>query len=137
VEQCIALIESDRNIGLIERPEYKRRWSWTPWEEQERDALRGWLLDRIEALFSGRIGPETAGVQAPEPKVTATVRLADGSMTIPSSWGSPLSIEGGWTSTCRPWSPSWSSRNPCPSCRSEARFERRQCYALSDSIRHK
>jgi hypothetical protein len=77
VEQRIALIESDRNIGFIERPEYKRRWSWTPWEEQERDALRGWLLERIEALFSGRIGPTTAGVQAPEPKVTATVRLAD------------------------------------------------------------
>lgn len=77
VAQRIALIESDRNIALIERPEYKRRWSWTPWEEQERDALRGWLLDRLETLFSGRIGSETAGVQAPEPKVTTTVRLAD------------------------------------------------------------
>jgi hypothetical protein len=35
------------------------------------------LLDRIEALLSGRIGPAMAGVQAPEPKVTTTVRLAD------------------------------------------------------------
>ena len=27
VEQRIALIETDANIGLIERPEFKRRWS--------------------------------------------------------------------------------------------------------------
>jgi len=53
VERRIALIESDRNIGLVERPEYKRRWSWTPWAEQEREALKDWLLDRIETHFSG------------------------------------------------------------------------------------
>lgn len=48
VERRIALIESDRNIGLIERPEYKRRWNSEPWAEQERRALRSWLLDRLE-----------------------------------------------------------------------------------------
>jgi hypothetical protein len=48
VEQRIALIESDRSIGLIERPEYKRRWNQEPWEEQEKRALQGWLLDRLE-----------------------------------------------------------------------------------------
>lgn len=48
VERRIALIESDSTIGLIERPEYKRRWSNAPWEEMERDALRTWLLDRLE-----------------------------------------------------------------------------------------
>ena len=36
VERRIALIESDPNIGLIERPEYKRRWNVEPWEDQER-----------------------------------------------------------------------------------------------------
>ena len=78
VERRIALIESDRNIGLIERPEYKRRWSWTPWEEQERDALRGWLLDRIEARFSGRSGTaQPSAGQAPEPRLTTSARLAD------------------------------------------------------------
>lgn len=49
VERRIALIESDPTIGLIERPEYKRRWSSQPWEDMERDALRSWLLDRLEA----------------------------------------------------------------------------------------
>lgn len=49
VERRIALIETHPTIGLIERPEYKRRWSTAPWEEMERDALRAWLLDRLEA----------------------------------------------------------------------------------------
>ena len=48
VERRIALIESDRYIGLIERPEYKRRWNQEPWQEQEQRALRSWLLDRLE-----------------------------------------------------------------------------------------
>lgn len=48
VEKRIALIESRRDIALIERPECKRRWSIDLWEDQERAALRGWLLDRCE-----------------------------------------------------------------------------------------
>jgi hypothetical protein len=48
VERRIALIESSRDIGLIERPEYKRRWAHDPWEVQQQKALRTWLLDRIE-----------------------------------------------------------------------------------------
>ena len=49
VEKRINLIENDQTIGLMERPEYKRRWSHEPWENMERDALRTWLLDRLEA----------------------------------------------------------------------------------------
>ena len=48
VMQRLALIESDRNIGLIESPEFKRRWNQDGWEAQEQDALRDWLLDRLE-----------------------------------------------------------------------------------------
>ncbi len=49
VERRIELIENDLTIGLIERADYKRRWSSDPWEEMERDALRNWLLDRLES----------------------------------------------------------------------------------------
>ncbi|WP_274610787.1 BREX-2 system adenine-specific DNA-methyltransferase PglX [Rhodocyclus purpureus] len=49
VERRIALIESERNIGLIERPEYKRRWNTPAWEELEQAALRDWLLARLES----------------------------------------------------------------------------------------
>ena len=48
VERRIELIEHDPYINLIERPEYKRRWNTESWEEQERRALRNWLLDRLE-----------------------------------------------------------------------------------------
>lgn len=49
VERRIAAIESDRNVALIERPEYKRRWNVEPWEKLEREALADWLLDRLES----------------------------------------------------------------------------------------
>lgn len=49
VERRIELIESDRFIGLLERPEYKRRWNWESWDSIQERVLRGWLLDRLEA----------------------------------------------------------------------------------------
>jgi hypothetical protein len=79
VEKRIALIESDRNIGLIERPEYKRRWSlfrgnnaWG-WMEQEAAALRDGLLDRFEAreLWFRHVD----GVE--QPRMRTTAELAD------------------------------------------------------------
>jgi hypothetical protein len=68
VERRIALIDSDPTIGLIERPEYKRRWSSDPWEEMERDALRAWLLDRLEAP---RFWPKE------DPRILSARALAD------------------------------------------------------------
>jgi hypothetical protein len=49
VERRIALIDSNRDIALIERPEYKRRWNLPSWQEMESAELKRWLLDRIEA----------------------------------------------------------------------------------------
>ena len=48
------IIETNRDIALIERPEYKRRWNLPTWEEMESAALKGWLLDRIESNESGK-----------------------------------------------------------------------------------
>ncbi|MFZ4700267.1 MAG: DUF7008 domain-containing protein, partial [Candidatus Methylumidiphilus sp.] len=67
VDARIALIESDKSIALIERPEYKRRWAQEPWEQQEKFALRSCLLDRLE---DARFWPETAAL-------TTTNKLAD------------------------------------------------------------
>lgn len=71
VERRIALIESDRNIGLLERPEFKRRWNMPAWGDLEQYALRNWLLDRLErpALW-----PASDGTP---PQLTNTSRLAD------------------------------------------------------------
>lgn len=48
VRRRIELIESNPWIGLLERPEYKRRWNQPCWEEMEQEALNQWLLDRLE-----------------------------------------------------------------------------------------
>ncbi|WP_235431934.1 BREX-2 system adenine-specific DNA-methyltransferase PglX [Nocardiopsis sp. RV163] len=48
VAKRIELIESDKNIGLIERPDHKRRWQSEPWEKKQKAALKSWLLDKCE-----------------------------------------------------------------------------------------
>ncbi len=66
VQRRIDTIEKNASVALIEQPEYKRRWNDKPWETQQERALRGWLLDRLEApsLWS-------------EPRLTTAAALAD------------------------------------------------------------
>jgi hypothetical protein len=71
VERRIALIESDRNIGLIERPEFKRRWNTPAWDDLEKAALRDWLLDRLEQPSFWQTSADSP------PQLTTTNRLAD------------------------------------------------------------
>ncbi|WP_036374634.1 BREX-2 system adenine-specific DNA-methyltransferase PglX [Micromonospora sp. ATCC 39149] len=61
VQRRIEVIESDRNIALIERPECKRRWASDGWDEMQAKALRDWLLDRLEApeLWGDRPTPQS------------------------------------------------------------------------------
>ncbi len=49
VRRRIDFIAANPSIRLLERPEYKRRWSQEPWEKRQERALREWLLDRLEA----------------------------------------------------------------------------------------
>ena len=51
VERRLAFIEANKNINLIERPEYKRRWNTEPWVSRQQAALEKWLLTRLEAYF--------------------------------------------------------------------------------------
>jgi hypothetical protein len=71
VERRIALIEGDRNIGLIESMNCKRRWETPAWDDLERAALRDWLLDRLEAPH---LWPASADHP---PQLTTVNRLAD------------------------------------------------------------
>ena len=71
VARRIAIIESDRNIGLIERPEFKRRWNTPDWDDLEQAALRDCLLDRLE---QPDFWPASANTP---PQLTTTSRLAD------------------------------------------------------------
>lgn len=70
VQKRIDAIESNRAIGMIERPEYKRRWATEGWDTMRQKALRTWLLDQIEdrAYWFDANG---------NPTVTALARLAE------------------------------------------------------------
>ncbi len=78
VERRIALIESDRNIGLIEQPEYKRRWNVEPWDAQLERALREWLLNRLETYFYGGERMVVAATQK-----CAAISSADSAQPVP------------------------------------------------------
>lgn len=41
-------IAENPQIRLLEKPEHKRRWAIDPWDKSVREALRAWLLDRVE-----------------------------------------------------------------------------------------
>ncbi len=79
VQRRIDLIESDKNIGLIEKPEYKRRWNTEPWEEQQERALRNWLLDRLESYFDfdGRMNAAGTPTAQTEIGLISVAQLAD------------------------------------------------------------
>ena len=66
VEKRIQIIETNRDIALIEQPEYKRRWNLPSWDELQQKALENWLLDRMET--------ETLWQQ---PELLTCARLAD------------------------------------------------------------
>jgi hypothetical protein len=68
VQRRIDAIARDRDIALIEQPEYKRRWNLPSWEELEEEALRNRLLDRLE---DARYWPTNP------PALTSVARLAD------------------------------------------------------------
>jgi len=70
VERRIKLIETNKGIALIEKPEYKRRWNSEPWEEQEQRALKNWLLDRVET-------PKYRKGTKDNPELTTTAQMAD------------------------------------------------------------
>ena len=59
------LIEEHPYIRLLEKPEYKRRWSQESWDKRQERALREWLLDRLEDRrfwFDGAGGAEPKSV---------------------------------------------------------------------------
>ncbi len=68
VERRIALIAEDPDVGLIERPEHKRRWSGVdPFAERLQRRLVALVLDRLEAK----------DVWAGEPRLRSVSELAD------------------------------------------------------------
>ncbi|MFI2837912.1 BREX-2 system adenine-specific DNA-methyltransferase PglX [Mycolicibacterium sp. PDY-3] len=59
IQRRLELINSDRAIRLLEKPEFKRRWATTDWATQRNDALQQAVLDRLEdsTLWQDPQGP--------------------------------------------------------------------------------
>ncbi|MDT0304253.1 BREX-2 system adenine-specific DNA-methyltransferase PglX [Streptomonospora wellingtoniae] len=74
VEKRIELITSRKDIGLIERPEYKRRWQSEPWEKKQKAALKSWLLDKCE---DRRFWFQTDGFGEERPRTLSLRALAN------------------------------------------------------------
>jgi hypothetical protein len=74
VARRIEKIESDRSIGLIERPECKRRWAQEPWNKRAKGALRNYILDACEDR-SLWYAPAPGGIVQARPQTVYT--LAD------------------------------------------------------------
>ncbi len=64
VARRIQEIADNKNIRLIELPEYKRRWQRESWESQQERALQNWLLDRLETDRVWKGEPALLGVTA-------------------------------------------------------------------------
>lgn len=67
IEKRLAVMQSERFIKLIEKPEYKRRWLPLEWQKQEEMALQNWLLS-----FLGKHSFDAA-----QPALTTCAKLAD------------------------------------------------------------
>ena len=70
VESRIKVIETNKEVALIEKPEFKRRWNDEPWDEQEQRALKKWLLNCLES-------PKYRKGTKDSPELTTTAQMAD------------------------------------------------------------
>ncbi len=79
VQRRIEVLETNSDINLIERPEYKRRWVSTSWSVQFENALQAWLLDRLESYFDfdGRMNDEGKTTARLDISLTTVARIAD------------------------------------------------------------
>jgi hypothetical protein len=79
VEKRITTIEANPSIGLIEQPDYKRRWSSELWSERAKQSIERWLLNRLESYFDldGRISEGESPSQQVDLRLLTTAHLAD------------------------------------------------------------
>ena len=67
IKKRLVLMQSNRFIKLIEKPEFKRRWFPLDWAKQEKTALKNWLLNYLE----------TQSFDASQPSLTTCAILGD------------------------------------------------------------
>jgi hypothetical protein len=77
-QRRIEIIRTNPQIALIEQPDYKRRWYEDIWGNQRDEALRDWLLNRLESYFDhdGRMNDQGQATAKVDVGITSTARLA-------------------------------------------------------------
>lgn len=78
-ERRLDIQQQNKNIGLIEQPEYKRRWNTESWDSQLERALESALLDRLENYFDfdGRMNEDGQSTAKIDISLISVVKLAD------------------------------------------------------------
>ena len=71
VQRRLDLIASHPHIGLLEKPEHKRRWQSDPWDDVVSHGLRDWLCDHLEDRRLWPLPEQEA------PQFISTTTLAD------------------------------------------------------------
>ncbi|MCA2181017.1 BREX-2 system adenine-specific DNA-methyltransferase PglX [Nonomuraea glycinis] len=69
VQRRIEITANKPLLGLVERPECKRRWATEPYDKMQSQALRSWLLDRLE--------DERLWIDGGAPRTLSVAQLAD------------------------------------------------------------
>ena len=74
-----AIEENPRTIGMIEQPEYKRRWNKEYSDSQHGKTLKNWMLARLESYFDfdGRMNKQSSITAKIEISLTTTSRLSE------------------------------------------------------------
>lgn len=62
IQARLDVIAENKEIRLIEQPQFKRRWQLVDWDKEVKAACESWLLDRLEDLFAP---PEDDAAAAP------------------------------------------------------------------------
>jgi len=96
VQRRIDLIESDRDVALVERPEHKRRWARARWEDLEATALRTWLADRLEERslwFEGSAGADERATCRSVAQLADRVATDEDLMSVARLWKGRVEID--------------------------------------------
>jgi hypothetical protein len=74
VNRRIGALEENKNLNLVERTNYKRRWETEPWASRQQSALESWLLTRLESYFHDADRMVDAPGEAARERLLANIR---------------------------------------------------------------
>ncbi|WP_437338608.1 BREX-2 system adenine-specific DNA-methyltransferase PglX [Sorangium sp. So ce394] len=87
VRQRLSCTSENKELQLLERLEYKRRWEPLDWDGEVHDACESWLLTRAESALRDRPDPRPLPIRAlaavlhADPKVRAVAEVLTGTST--------------------------------------------------------